>query len=63
MVYLAEERYYTVGEFARMLGMAKSTLRDLEAKGVIIPHHRSEKGYRYYSHEQYMQYCNRRVDK
>lgn len=47
--------YYKIGEFARLTGYSTSTLRDYERKGIILPHHKSPYGYRYYSHEQYEQ--------
>lgn len=52
-------QFYKIGEFARMLGVSESTLRNYEKEGVLIPHHRSPHGYRYYSHEQYLSFLAR----
>lgn len=52
------DKYYKIGDFARMTGYSTSTLRDYERRGILIPHHKSPYGYRYYSEEQYQQFVN-----
>ena len=50
------DKYYKIGDFARMTGFSTSTLRDYERRGILIPHHKSPYGYRYYSEDQYQQF-------
>ena len=49
-------RYYKIGEFAKLIGVSTSTLRDYDKRGILQPHHRSPYGYRYYTDEQYESY-------
>lgn len=49
-------KYYSIGEFARMLGVSSQTLRNWEDEGKLKPHHKTENGYRYYTKEQLVQY-------
>ena len=44
--------YLKIGDFARLVGVSKSTLRLWENKGILIPHHKTPTGYRYYTKEQ-----------
>lgn len=57
------EKFYTVGKFAKMLGLAPQTLRDWEKSGKLIPHHKSQSGFRYYSETQYRQLTAVKMDK
>lgn len=50
------EKYYSIGEFARMLGVSSQTLRNWEDEERLKPHHKTENGYRYYTKEQLVQY-------
>ncbi len=45
-------RYYTIGQFAKLIGRTPQTLRDWDKKGEFKPHHVAPSGYRYYSQEQ-----------
>lgn len=44
--------YYSIGEFSKKVGKSISTLRDWEAKGRLIPHHRTKGNQRMYAEEQ-----------
>jgi predicted site-specific integrase-resolvase len=45
-------RYYSIGEFADLIGKTPQTLRDWHKKGSFIPQHITDGGTRYYSQEQ-----------
>ena len=45
-------KYYTVGEFAKLIGKNPQTLREWDKKGILKPHHVAPTGYRYYSQQQ-----------
>lgn len=45
-------KYYTIGEFAELIGKNAQTLREWDKKDLFTPHHISPTGYRYYSQEQ-----------
>ena len=45
-------KYLKIGDFAQLVGVSKSTLRLWEIKGILIPHHKTPTGYRYYTQEQ-----------
>ncbi|MFC3783141.1 MerR family DNA-binding transcriptional regulator, partial [Bacillus chungangensis] len=45
-------KYYSIGEFAKLIGKTTQTLRNWDKRGVFKPHHVTESGYRYYSQEQ-----------
>ena len=49
-------KYYTVGEFAELIGKNAQTLREWDKKNVLKPHHIAPTGYRYYSQEQLNHY-------
>ena len=51
-------KYYSIREFAKILGVSTQTLRNWDKKGKLHPHHTSSNGYRYYSHEQLNQVMN-----
>lgn len=55
-------KFYRIGEFARIIGVTSVTLRNWERTGLLVPHHRSPSGYRYYSHEQAEEYLRGGVD-
>lgn len=44
-------KYYSIGEFADLIGKTPQTLRDWHKKGSFTPHHITEGGTRYYSQE------------
>ena len=50
------QRYYKIGEFARRIGVSCVTLRTWDERGLLVPHHVSPSGYRYYSEEQLQKY-------
>jgi len=45
-------KYYSIGEFAKLIGKTEQTLRNWDKNGTLKPHHVIESGYRYYSQEQ-----------
>ncbi|EOO27142.1 hypothetical protein IIU_05941 [Bacillus cereus VD133] len=45
-------RYYSIGEFAELIGKTTQTLRNWDKRGVFKPHHVTDSGYRYYSQAQ-----------
>ena len=49
------EKYYPINKFARIIGVTSQTLRNWENSGKLVPHHRSDSNYRYYSEEQLQQ--------
>ena len=49
-------RFYSIGEFAELIDVSTVTLRNWERRGLLLPHHKSSSGYRYYS-EQQLQEC------
>ena len=44
--------FYRISEFAELVGVSTSTLRNWERTGILLPHHKTPTGYRYYSDEQ-----------
>lgn len=46
------EKYYTTTEFAQAVGVVKNTVVNWERKGLLIPHHVTPTGRRFYSQEQ-----------
>lgn len=44
--------YYSIGEFARLIGKTEQTLRNWDKNNTLKPHHIAPSGYRYYSQEQ-----------
>ena len=55
---LLMSKYYSINKFSKILGVSAQTLRNLNKKGKLHPHHTSSNGYRYYSHEQLNQVMN-----
>ena len=45
-------KYYTISEFAELIGKNAQTLREWDKKDLCKAHHISPTGYRYYSQEQ-----------
>ena len=45
-------KYYSIGEFSRLIGKTPQTLRDWHRKGNFVPSHITDGGTRYYSQEQ-----------
>ncbi len=46
---------YSIGKFARLLGVSTATLRSWDAEDKLKPALTKDNGYRYYSQEQYEQ--------
>ena len=46
------EKYYTINQFSKILGVTPQTLRNWDRSGKLPPHHTSGHGYRYHSSEQ-----------
>ncbi|MDT3701032.1 MAG: IS607 family transposase [Thermincola sp.] len=51
-------KYYTIRDFAKLIGKTPQTLRNWDRKEILKPHHTSTNGYRYYSEEQVNQVLN-----
>ncbi len=45
-------KYYSIGQFAKLIGKTNQTLRNWDKNNILKPHHITESGYRYYSQEQ-----------
>ncbi|MGL4361706.1 MAG: MerR family transcriptional regulator, partial [Cellulosilyticaceae bacterium] len=45
-------KYYSIGDFASLIGKNPQTLREWDKKDILKPHHVAPTGYRYYSQEQ-----------
>ena len=45
-------KYYSIGQFAKLISKTTQTLRNWDRYGTLKPHHITESGYRYYSQEQ-----------
>ena len=46
------DKYYSMSQFSKILGVSSQTIRSWEAKGILYPHHKVGNGFRYYSQEQ-----------
>ena len=55
---LTINKYYSINEFSKILGVSAQTIRNWDRNGKLHPHHTSSNGYRYYSHEQLNQVMN-----
>lgn len=44
--------YYTTTEFAKAVGVVKNTVINWEQKGLLLPHHVSPTGRRFYTQQQ-----------
>lgn len=45
-------KYYSIGEFAKLISKTEQTLRNWDKKDILKPHHVAKSGYRYYSQQQ-----------
>lgn len=50
---MRSEIYFTTGDFAKLCEVTKQTLFHYDNIGLLRPHHKDEKGYRYYSYTQF----------
>lgn len=57
------EKFYKIGEFARLVGLSTSTIRAYEKSGILIPHHKTPEGYRVYSDKQYKDFIDGKLTK
>ena len=51
-------KYYSIHEFSKMIGVSAQTLQNWDANGKLHPHHTTTSGYRYYFDEQLNQVIN-----
>jgi len=49
-------KYYSIGEFAELIGVTQQTLRNWDKAGKLKPSHIGKSGYRYYSQQQLRYY-------
>ena len=45
-------KYYSIGEFAKLIGKSQQTLRNWDKNNVLQPAYVAPSGFRYYSEEQ-----------
>ncbi|MBC2854230.1 IS607 family transposase [Cetobacterium sp. 2G large] len=45
-------KYYSTREMVKVLNVTAQTLRNWDSNGKLVPHHKTDSGYRYYSEEQ-----------
>lgn len=45
-------KYISIAELSKLLNVSAQTLRNWDKSGKLVPHHKLESGYRYYSQEQ-----------
>lgn len=57
------DKYYPINKFAKIIGVTSQTLRNWEQSGKLVPHHRSDSNYRYYSESQLQQILGEQRDK
>lgn len=64
-----ETAFLTSGKVARLLEVSEKTLRRWEKNGMLLPHHKSTSGYKYYTEQQlsdfsesYYENCKRNVE-
>ena len=50
------EKYYSIGETSKLIGVTIQTLRNWDKTGHLKPHHVADSGFRYYSQEQINKY-------
>ena len=55
--------YYTIGEFAKKVGLSINTLRNWDKDGKLKPSYISSGGHRYYSDEQLNRLIGIKLDK
>lgn len=51
-----EQKFMTVEEFAKRIGVHPQTVRMWDKSGVLSPHHKTPSGRRLYSEEQVQEY-------
>ncbi len=49
-------KYYSIGDFAELIGVTRQTLRNWDKTGKLKPSHTGNSGYRYYSQQQLQYY-------
>ena len=49
-------KYYSIGDFAKLIGVTQQTLRNWDKAGKLKPSHKGKSGYRYYSQQQLQYY-------
>lgn len=54
---------YSMGKFARKIGVTHQTLRNWHKQGTLIPANVTQSGYRYYSEDQLREYLGKKVTK
>ena len=57
------DKYYPINKFAKIIGVTSQTLRNWEQSGKLVPHHRSDSNYRYYSESQLQQILGEQRDR
>ncbi|MGL4534715.1 MAG: IS607 family transposase [Fusobacteriaceae bacterium] len=45
-------KYYSTKKMVKILNVTSQTLRNWDSNGKLVPHHKTDSGYRYYSEEQ-----------
>jgi len=55
-------KYYSIGEFAELIGVTQQTLRNWDKAGKLKPTHKGKSGYRYYSQQQLQYYLGLKGD-
>ena len=56
-------KYYSIGEFAELIGVTQQTLRNWDKVGKLKPSHTGKSGYRYYSQQQFQHYLGFKGEK
>lgn len=56
------KKYYTTTEFAQAVGVVKNTIVNWERKGLLLPHHVTPTGRRFYSQQQLDDFFKSRGD-
>lgn len=56
-------RFLKISDFADTIGVSTVTLRNWERQGLLLPHHKSPTGYRYYTEEQAEAFLNGKITK
>ena len=51
-------KFLKISDFAEEIGVTTVTLRNWERQGLLIPHHKSPTGYRYYTEQQVEDFLN-----
>ena len=51
-------KFLKISDFADEIGVTTVTLRNWEKQGLLIPHHKSPTGYRYYTEQQIEDFLN-----